>query len=576
MFKEILDPLSEYESVFRPRFEEVAKNTFDELAKEAQVDEEANKDICKKYYDALNLLDRVNKKITLLNILCYTLWLLVIIGVFYVSLYYKQLEIIWSISISLAVALFIFILFWKIHPNLKRMKKGRDNITEMSNQYKDMAWGQMQGLNNLYDWDILMRMMSQTIPSIQFDPYFTTQRLADLKMTYNWDDSFNDERSVIYSHSGLIKGNPFVICRTRKMIMGNKQYTGTKYITWTTRELGSDGKYHTVHHSQTLVATVTAPYPEYFEKTRLIYGNIAAPDLIFDRYQSGLASYIGSSSFKQHRKSLRKKSQDLKNYDYAMLTNEEFEVSFDTSNRNNNHQFSLLFTPLAQDNIMKLLQDKCIGYGDDFDFHKCNMINIIEPQHMQNLVMDMDPRQFAHFDFEKAKENFKLINANYFRAIYFSLAPLLCIPMYQQIRPQEDIYGRDMKKQSSFWEHEALANFWGENNFKHKDCVTLNILKTEENRIDEQNSKIKVYAYGYRAEKRVSYVSKWGGDGRLHNVPVYWDEYIPVVGNGYIQIKEDNEFKDENISNKERLNYLYDVLDKSNLSIYRRHIASKI
>ena len=47
---------------------------------------------------------------------------------------------------------------------------------------------------------------------------------------------------------------------------------------------------------------------------------------------------------------------------------------------------------------------------------------------------------------------------------YFALAPLLCVPMYQQIRPQSAIYGNDMPRRSSFWEHEALANFWGKIN----------------------------------------------------------------------------------------------------------------
>ena len=65
-------------------------------------------------------------------------------------------------------------------------------------------------------------MMSKTVPRLEFDPYFTTQRLADLRKSYGWDDSFNAERSVVYSHSGLINGNPFVICRTRKMEMGTK------------------------------------------------------------------------------------------------------------------------------------------------------------------------------------------------------------------------------------------------------------------------------------------------------------------------------------------------------------------
>ena len=116
--------------------------------------------------------------------------------------------------------------------------------------------------------------MTATVPKLEFDPYFTTQRLADLEQTYGWDGSFNEDRSVIYAHSGLINGNPFVICRTRKMEMGTKTYYGQKTIYWTTVEEDEDGECYTEQHSETLTAYVTAPYPEYYEKTRLFYGNI--------------------------------------------------------------------------------------------------------------------------------------------------------------------------------------------------------------------------------------------------------------------------------------------------------------
>ena len=35
-------------------------------------------------------------------------------------------------------------------------------------------------------------------------------------------------------------------------------------------------------------------------------------------------------------------------------------------------------------------------------------------------------------------------------------------------------------------------------------------------------------AHGYRTEDRVDYVKVWGGDGNCHDVPVHWDEYLPV------------------------------------------------
>lgn len=159
---------------------------------------------------------------------------------------------------------------------------------------------------------------------------------------------------------------------------------------------------------------------------------------------------------------------------------------------------------------------------------------------------------------------------------YFALAPLLCVPMYQQIRPQSAIYGNDMPRRSSFWEHEALANFWGQDQFKHPSCVTNCILKTKECRLGDGKSSIAVYAYGYRTVQRLTYVSKYGGDGRWHKVPVYWDEYLPVTGQGRINLREDNSEQDDHITQRQRLEHIDKVLGQAHYSLYRRHIASKI
>lgn len=577
MTEDIYDPLTEYVNVFCPRFKDIAGRTFDELAKEANVDIEANKATCRLLYQTEDEKSSISSRISRWKMLRALLWT-VVIGLGFMCWYgcsYKTMSAQNVATIAILAAAAFALLFAKVNPRLSVLETEHDRLANEAGRLRQEAWDQMAPLNRLYDWDVLTRMMSETVPRLEFDPYFTTQRLADLQATYGWDGRFNEGRSVVYSHSGLINGNPFVICRTKKMNMGTKTYTGTKTIHWTTQERGSDGKYHTVHHSETLTASVTAPYPEYFEKTRLIYGNTAAPDLTFYREQSGLASEEGSWSYKKKKRALRKKSRNLTDGDYAMLTNEDFEVAFDTSSRNNNQQFALLFTPLAQDSMLKLLKDRTAGYGDDFDFDKDRKINTIIPDHMQEVNLDMNPDQYRNFDFEKAKADFYNINAEYFRAIYFALAPLLCVPMYQQIRSQKDIYGHDMERHSSFWEHEALANFWGQSHFQHPDCVTDSILKTEQSRGQGDDSTITVYAHGYRSEQRVEYIARWGGDGRCHQVPVYWDEYLPVVGKGQIQMREDNDFKDCSISQSQRLRHIDTILNDGNLQVYRRHIASR-
>lgn len=574
MIQDIYEPLDEYVSVFRDKFRQVAEETFDQLAKEAGINPEQNRNTCKALYQFEKDSATLGKQIQRWAVLRDIMWILVAIGLYFVIFKMQEYPV-WLISIiGVAVVAIIVLLFWKVRPIIKRKQNEQQDVDSAKKKMEDEAWEQMNPLNALYDWDVFTRIITRTVPRIEFDRYFTTQRLADLENTYGWDGSFNDGRSVVYSHSGLINGNPFVICRTKKMEMGTKTYHGELEIQWVTREQDIDGSYHDVKHTETLRASVDAPYPNYYEKTRLIYGNTAAPDLIFSRDKADMKE--GSLAYKWQRRQLRKKSQDLTGSDYAMMNNEEFEVMFNTSDRNNNQQFALLFTPLAQENILKLLRDNEVGYGDDFTFVKNRMINTITPDHLQELNMDFHPDAFYDFDFEKAKENFIEINALYFRYIYFSFAPLLSVPMYQQIRPAEAIYGRDMKKHSSFWEHEALANFWGIDKFKHPDCVTDCILKTEEIFNEGDASVIKVSAHGYRAEQRVTYVKKLGGDGNWHQVPVYWDEYLPVVGSANMQISEDNRPEKENETNIDRLSRKVEMLNLADYQIYRRHIASKV
>ena len=584
MIQEIHDPLSEYVNVFRERFSSIALKTFDDLSAEANVDVDANRKTCRAIYAAQQEMSGIESRISNWTLVRVVFWILFGFGLLLfgltvyhvVSRAYPYEESDFSLIFLGGSAVLLILNLTLINPRIKALKKPADELQKKIDVKIEEAWEQMKPLNELYDWDILARMMSATVPKLEFDPYFTTQRLADLKAVYDWDGSFNEGRSVLFSHSGLINGNPFVLCRTRKMEMGVKVYHGHKAISWTESHRNSDGTYSTVTRRQVLRASYTAPCPYYFEKTRLIYANTAAPDLVFHRKQSDLAGTENTFSYKRKRRKLRRKARKLDNTDFAMMTNEDFEVSFDTSDRNDNHQFALLFTPLAQQSMLDLLRDREHGYGDDFDFIKNRMINMIVSDHMQMFDIDLDPHGYMNFDFDKAKADFVTVNSRYFRAIYFAFAPLLCVPMYQQIRPQHDIYGRDMKRESSFWEHEALANFWGQDNFRHPECATDCILKTSQSKGEEDESSITVYAYGFRATDRLTYVSRYGGDGHYHDVPVHWVEYTPVTGLGSIHMKEDNEPEGEHVTQKERICRINRVLGASGMKLYRRHIASRV
>ena len=269
-------------------------------------------------------------------------------------------------------------------------------------------------------------------------------------------------------------------------------------------------------------------------------------------------------------------SRDLKN-DFAMATNEEFEVLFTTTNRNNNQQYFLLFTPLAQENMINIIRDKENGYGDDFQFMKHRKLNTLTADHIQELPLDMNPRMFWNNNYDAAKQIFIETTCENFRAICFGFAPLLCIPMYQQIRPASAIYGTDIPRQSSYWEHESLANFWGEDKFADASCVTHSILKTTENRKEDGTVEVQVRAYGYRSEPWVDYISKYCSNGNYYDVPVKWDEYIPVMGTGVLEMQEDivDEQPDlDPVARLQETNQKLGALGEG--SIFRRHITSRI
>lgn len=428
-----------------------------------------------------------------------------------------------------------------------RLRNAESRIADLSGKRdaaERTAWEQMAPLNALFDWGLPARIIHQTAPRIEFDPYFTEGRLQDLRQTFGWDDTFNEGRSVIFSQSGEINGNPFVIAETLACHMRPKTYSGSLDISWTERVRDADGRSHLVTRHQTLHASVEKPAPDYETEKTLIYGNDAAPTLTFSREPSPLS---GLSDNALSRFRLRSEIKRLEAYsrnldddsDYTIMANREFEALFHAVDRSDEVQFRLLFTPLAQRQMVALLRDNDVGYGDDFRFVKRGKVNFILPAHLRRLRIDTNPSQFQAYDAAEIRRRFLAFNADFFRGLYFALAPLLSIPLYQQTRTHETIYGTRALRASSFWEHEAIANFYGDAPFRPPECATRCILKTEAAADPSgEGQTVNVTAHGYRGVPRTDYVRTFGGDGRFHDVPVPWTEYLPVSRTSPLRLLE--------------------------------------
>ena len=532
MIEDVYEPLAKYRDEFKTRFARLVREKFKALTKASQVDVSANRRLVAEIKKLEKAIQSQRFKKLLLGCLMavsFGAGIVALIGAILASDAGADNVGTWIFAtvVGFAVGVLLIAPFRNVSQRLKELE------AELEAKMQE-AWAQMEPLNRLYTWDITPKLIEATVPRIAFDPYFTADRLTSLHTQFGWDDDFNDGKSVIFAQSGTLNGNPFVFGQYLEMEWGEETYEGTKLISWVEWEQGPDGKQHSVHRSEVLHAYVTKPIPVYTEQKVLLYGNDAAPNLSFSRNPSGFsgddAGFLDGLKKKWRLSRLKSFSRNLKDdSDFTLMSNHEFETWFHAKDRDNEVEFRLLFTPIAQTQMLQLMKDTKVGYGDDFSFIKQRKVNALFSAHLNKATIETDPARFRNWNYDDAFSTFIQFNEQYFKDAYFALAPILAIPLYQQMRTHEDIAsGLVSFGEPSFWEHEAIANYYGEKQFQHPRCITRSILKTQEAERDGGEVSIAVTAYGYRGEERVEYKRALGGDGNWHQVPVHWTEYLPV------------------------------------------------
>ena len=410
----------------------------------------------------------------------------------------------------------------------------------------------MAKLNRMYDWSMAANLVHKTIPLLELDDNFNPKRYEELARKYGLLDNKESSRSTAFVQSGSILGNPFLLSTFNIQEWGKKTYTGHLTISWVERYRDSNGNTHTRTRTQTLTASVTKPIPVYTEETKLIMGNEAAPNLSFSRRPSGT---LGKNE-KQIERMVEKESKEIekmakkavmKQTGYTKIGNNEFESLFGGEDRDNEMEYRLLFTPLAQQNLIKLIKSQ-EPYGDDFTFWKRKKINVIRSNHSQGFSYLCNPDKFVSNSYEDAKTKFEYYCNKYFESLFFDFAPLLSIPLYQQYKSRDFIYQNDLASNVTSYEHEVMANSFKQSLLLDPSSRTQGIMKTSFNTRNLNADNVTITAHSFTTVDRVEYVSKMGGDGRVHAVPVHWDEYIPVQKQTNMEVKEErttrNDFLD--------------------------------
>ena len=584
---DMTEPLKVYNYFLKEDVHLAAEAYFDGLVLKNNIDPEYNRQLMRELAKYRKKIKTVEKKLnrkkglrtfTIVSIVLFFVAALIclIVGIMNWS------NLWWLIFVTLGCIAsgvgLIIVIVKVINKKIKQVNEQLTKLKEKAEEILNEAKQQMEPLNRDYDWNAPAKIFDDAFSLVKFDQYFDQNKFYYLKKKYGFKEN-EDNISTLYVQSGSILGNPFIVERNRVREIRDHTYTGSITIHWTT--VSGSGKNRTVHHhTQTLTASVVKPRPEYFTETWLVYGNEAAPKLSFSRRPCPASSYDEKKLKKYVEEFEKDFDKKIKNAKYdakpqTMMSNTEFEALFGATNRDNDVEFRLLFTPLAQKNMIDLVKHS--PFGDDFRFIKNKELNYIMSTHMQNADIDTNPDRFRNYDHDAAKKFFVDYVDKYFAAFYFDLAPLMSIPLYQMHESFESIFKGTVDPNVTSFESEMIANHFDQDYFKHQDSSTEAILKrTVVKRNGNKGDLINIHAYSYKAIPHTDYITKMGGDGCLHDIPVVWYEYVPLeqVTPLAVQSCHASEKKFRNGIQNQALRDFLSRLDNRGIIIYQRGLIS--
>ena len=549
MNEKLLEPLKYYESEGRDTHLRYANEHFDALLEKSGVDVNANRATVKEYNSENDKVNKTKARVTKFKTLRVLLIIAIVIGAICFLAGVTQLTSSVGLGIGLmaggavAIGLSIFGIV-KINPRIKEINKILDIHLAKASELLAKAQEQMAPLNALFDERDTIDLIERTIPELDFEERYTKEQEELLNKHYDFIDLESDDCSMVNVMSGKFEGNPFLFCQALMHELKSETYHGSLVISWTETYRDSNGKIRTRRRTQTLHASVTKPKPYYHLNNYLGYGSQAASELTFSRSPQISASMDEKDiekKIKKGEKKLKKKAERSleSGGTFQEMANSEFDVLFGASNRNNEVQFRLMYTPLAQKNTVSLIKSK-VGYGDDFYFTKHKRFNIITSNHAQRWNMSTSPTNYYSYDVDIAREKFLSFNKEYFKSVFFDFAPLFCVPAYLEEPCASLDKPEEYESYYPYYEHEAVANAMDRSVFIPEGAISDAILKTQFIKKTDSSDLVSVTALTYYTAQRVDIIPVLGGDGRMHGVPVHWTEYIPTSKTSSILVSSAN------------------------------------
>ena len=558
--EKLLEPLKYYKTEVAKNFLDKLTDNFENLLRKSGIDIEANKKSVRDYNEISKVKVKYEKKLKWAErfyILFFYIFIFLIIYEIGIIRTIKNLydlnkniqdPILRALLIGIGAVVLGILNFKYIRGKKKQLNKSIKEIETELVLKKEECYSQVNPLLSLFESNTANKIVTEIIPTLVLDKNFKIERYADLVENFEMPTKLQNNFSTKDIISGEILGNPFIIIKSLCNRVIDQKYTGSLTVSWEETYRDSNGERKTRTVSQTLHASIIKPKQIFEDKIDLIYGNDAAEHLHFSREpkfihefsEKKLAKYV-----KKSEKELKKKTENAikTGQTFLEMGNSEFDVLFGALNRDNEVEFRVLFTPIAQRNILEVLKDK--DFGDDFAFRKINKLNNVSNQN--DWILNIDKSYYEDFSYEIIKEKYYDINKRYLNNFYRLFLPILAIPVYHQHKAQKYIYQEKYNYNYNPYTSEAAANLLGAELFSHEESNTPSILKTKTLRVEGDADLIEVISQSYKAVERTEYVPMRAGDGRVYNVPVNWIDYVPLAAKGRMELKkldiEENEFE---------------------------------
>jgi hypothetical protein len=200
-------------------------------------------------------------------------------------------------------------------------------------------------------------------------------------------------------------------------------------------------------------------YSYNYESMAILLTGDEVPEVVFNNLPPLKNSHAVDKFYKEYKKDGMYPNVNI-----------DFDINFPCV-RSNDAEFRLLFTPLAQKEIINLV----VAQRHAYTVNKSKNINIALSHFANELSTAFDSSLLVQYDFEVLKQVFHDFTFNFFKNIYFALAPFLCIPLYQQFGYQKHL--NDIKSGISNLEVETFINHIDPHLINHPESDTDNLIR---------------------------------------------------------------------------------------------------